>query len=1279
MPIQALFESKYLVKTERYDSDKYSDIKPIESLINTNDIGNTLMVIRHEDLNNSRYCVYNINDIVKEGKPPGSFCHEVIYGDRPQKLRFDIDANINISHCTNSKEVLAEGIIQEDKIIDEMLDAIIRVWNQKYFAYTGLLLSEENIMIMSSSGFDYSPKDTYKYKVSLHILVAPKHFVVANNREAEAFATLVGEQLPEYIRLYLDNGIYKSKNNLRMLYSYKTPQNITQKIIRQKLLKNKDNDYTFTDSLITYVNGLSVLELQLSKNFVDVEMDKLVQLETSQALIIKNLLTEEEQNTFMIRDITRNIVNFNRLKPSYCEFCDVIHEKDNTLYLMCNTKGSKINVVKKCRRSTKSKLIGNIDQEGSTDIYINTLINDDDDLSIVEKFKDKSKVLSCIDDMCNIHKIKEDEKKQKCYKKQNIDEIDANDFDKLFVDELRDEYENENNCIHEDINPKLRVIPKPLKFGSDLVKVDLYDGLSDDVFNDDYVLNVKELYDNQKIEMNKEISDTWSSLTSEERNKLELHNIKTNCYVSQRDEDLFDKWPNKCSYSESIMRPFVEPGSEVPRTICVKAPMKMGKTKMLREFIKDHFSNPDCVIRILTFRRTFASHMHQRFSDLGFTIYDATVGKITDKRLIIQLESLHRLEIHHTDLVVLDESELIIEQINSNLYHSFTRSFAALDYLIKQSKHLICMDAYMSDRTYRVLDTMRKFYKDDMLFHVNTFKRDLGDKYIMAKNIGDWLQYLMSSINDGDNVAIMTNSLEECKTVEQHIRNSVNFPINIGVYSSETSKSVKNKAFNDVDNIWSKHNVLILTPTVSAGVSFEVEHFDKVFGFFIDTSCPVESCIQMLGRVRNVKSREYTILINYNIRNLPTNIKELKKRIQQQHMYLMSEINNSRLDFTYDADGNVEIRNTDYMQIWLENQRIKNLSKNNFLSRFISLISKYGADISELELDMEDINSIKLLVKEHKSTKHIIKDKEATNISSAASISFDQYINIKNALNDTTSEAKEVTKDELYSYKKFNFKQFYGITNRSNFTGEDYLHFNVDYIKQHFINLNIINLLKKYDVDNLFKAIKLREQQYLSGIDLQIDLYHTEALDVYGKNINKRKDLKNSFRDHMILNFKNNSIVHEVSHKLVTICGWNNVLDIDNKIPSTSVMIGLKNNKEYLKGSISIISSILDKQWDIPDETQETYFNDCVKCINQVIKYTYGISIVKDKAVSNHGVNVMLRLKSGFVYESKYDKYLIPGLEYSGNSKDVRLINLLTTTIEDINNPVEYTDINLNK
>lgn len=1270
MATRALYESKYLVKNDKYDSEKYGDVKPIESLINKDDIGSSLIVIRHEDLNNSRYCVYNIKDIIRDGKPPGSFCHEVIYGNKQQKLRFDIDANIDISDCSTEDQVENKGLEQQTLIINEMMGAIIHVWTQEYYGETGLLLSEDDIMIMSSTGFDYAPKGVYKYKVSLHILVAPDIFVVANNREAEAFAIRVKELLPEKIRLYFDDGIYKSKNNLRMLRSFKTPQNVAQRYIREKIILGNNPRFGFKESLITYIDGLLIIDKKLTTSFVDNNSNN-IQIDESQVKSIKSLLTEEEKSTFMIRDISRNIVNFTRLRPSFCEFCKRTHDNDNTLYIVCDSKNNgKISVTKRCRKSDKFKVIGSIDSEGYSNIYINR-DNDTGNEELLNKFRMKDELVSCIE-YVKKQKLVEQERKKATFDK---DEVSPDDFDKLFNNSLV----YESSLDDDIVSPKIKVIPKEIRFGSDNeFTEDYYDGIPDSALDSEAMKQVNLIFENKKKENQENLYDTWCSLSQKDRDNIEMNNIKTNYYVSNKDEDLFDKWPNSCKYSESVMRPFVEIGERVPKTLCVRAPMKMGKTKMLREFIRDHFNDPNCVIRILTFRRTFAAHMHQRFSDLGFTIYDASTGKLSDKRLIIQLESLHRLAIEPVDLVVMDESELIIEQINSGMFQQFVKAFASLDYLIKYSKHLICMDAYMSDRTYRVLDTMRGFNKDDMLFHFNNFKRDIGDKYLMTKNIGAWMHHVAHSINEHEKIAIMTNSLSECKTIEQHVKQSADFPINIGIYSSETAKSVKNAAFNDVDKVWSKHDVLIITPTVSAGVSFELEHFDRVFGYFMDKSCPVETSIQMLGRVRNVKSREYIIITDNDIRKLPTNIKELKKRIQQQHMYLMTEIGNSRLDFTYDSDGNVEIRNTDYMQIWLENQRIINLSKNNYLERFISIITKYGAEVSNLDIGVSN-EELESIINDHKSIKTLMVENEADNIAKSENLSYEKYIEIKDAQNDTALDTREVTKDELFAYKKYNFKQFYGISDSNNFTGDDYLSFNKEDIKRHFINLNIINLIKECDAETLMRAMKIKDKQYLTSMDQNLELFHSDSLDIYKNKLTNRTNLKDSIKDHNIINFKNNSIIHDITHKLVTMCGWKNVLDTESKIPFTSIIVGLRQNIDAIKYHSNCISSILNKPWIFPDPTHKEYYKESLKCLNQILSYVYGIRVIKDKKVSHNGGFHSLRLKSGFVYSVKDNKYIIPGTIYTGKSRDCNYINAIKIIIDDIKLSREIYDTSIMK
>lgn len=63
------------------------------------------------------------------------------------------------------------------------------------------------------------------------------------------------------------------------------------------------------------------------------------------------------------------------------------------------------------------------------------------------------------------------------------------------------------------------------------------------------------------------------------------------------------------------------------------------------------------------------------------------------------------------------------------------------------------------------------------------------------------------------------------------------------------------KDFCDVNNAFSVADVLIYTPALTAGVSFEVKHFDYMYGLFDHTSCSAEICSQMLGRIRDIKHK----------------------------------------------------------------------------------------------------------------------------------------------------------------------------------------------------------------------------------------------------------------------------------------------------------------------------------------------------------------------------------------------------------------------------------------
>jgi hypothetical protein len=63
------------------------------------------------------------------------------------------------------------------------------------------------------------------------------------------------------------------------------------------------------------------------------------------------------QDDFIFRNINGRYINFTRIRASYCDLCNRVHEKDNTLYIKVDDKGD---AYKSCNRGCKSIKLGNV-------------------------------------------------------------------------------------------------------------------------------------------------------------------------------------------------------------------------------------------------------------------------------------------------------------------------------------------------------------------------------------------------------------------------------------------------------------------------------------------------------------------------------------------------------------------------------------------------------------------------------------------------------------------------------------------------------------------------------------------------------------------------------------------------------------------------------------------------------------------------------------------------------------------------------------------------------
>jgi hypothetical protein len=498
---------------------------------------------------------------------------------------------------------------------------------------------------------------------------------------------------------------------------------------------------------------------------------------------------------------------------------------------------------------------------------------------------------------------------------------------------------------------------------------------------------------------------------------------------------LFDALPPECKvvYDEPTLRDF-----QLSPTLVIHAAMKMGKTKKLQKYLAEHFTDGlrRNVIRFVSFRQTFSGNIKERFHD--FTLYSDVKGPLRHARLIIQVESLHRLQLREEppDLLILDECESIFEQFQSGLGRAESMSFQKFKYLMRNSKHVICMDANISDRTFRVIEKMRP---GPMLYHHNTHQNCTADSYYFTADKLKWYGALYHTIEAGSKLAIPMSSFAEASILHKNLR--VRFPeLNIGLYSRETSQEVRKQHFGDVDKWWSQYDVLIYTPTVSAGVSFEARHFDRIFGYFISESCSVETCTQMIGRIRDVVSREFYLCVESRPNALPCEIEEIKSLALSARSNLYVSYDAMGLQVEYEANGQpaISVVNSDMFTIWLENERMRNLSRNSFLKRFIWSVKLTGAITLELSDEVYeqltdesprcedgDVSAaLSQIAEEHKEAKNEIRSGEIASIANAEDITRETAVEIATA----REMQLDITEEQKWNYERYKLRSWYHYT-----------------------------------------------------------------------------------------------------------------------------------------------------------------------------------------------------------------------------------------------------------
>ncbi len=324
-------------------------------------------------------------------------------------------------------------------------------------------------------------------------------------------------------------------------------------------------------------------------------------------------------------------------------------------------------------------------------------------------------------------------------------------------------------------------------------------------------------------------------------------------------------------YSERYVKPIP---IEENNTIMIKSHLGTGKTTQITTILKEYIKKR---VLIVSARKSYTRYLQGDLIKEGicFTSYeDISTGYSTESHLIIQVESLWKLflmKVEPYDLVILDESESILNQLHSihtNGMNLIT-NHQVLESVVSSATKVIFADAFLSDRTNVFMSYLRKL--NTSIFIYNTFipyKRQaiylkpIG-KDLRVANINGFEERILSALKDGKKIVVVWTSRSKGKAFARKFLESSSYSWRF--YSSE-STSEQTKELADVETSWSSIQCLMMTTSITVGISYnpskESIWFDEAFLYGTSCSALPRDIAQALLRVRELKSNKLTYVID---------------------------------------------------------------------------------------------------------------------------------------------------------------------------------------------------------------------------------------------------------------------------------------------------------------------------------------------------------------------------------------------------------------------------------
>jgi hypothetical protein len=322
-------------------------------------------------------------------------------------------------------------------------------------------------------------------------------------------------------------------------------------------------------------------------------------------------------------------------------------------------------------------------------------------------------------------------------------------------------------------------------------------------------------------------------------------------------------------------------------TLLIQGQMGIGKTKELYRFIRD--LPVEKTVIFITYRISLADKYANDLRDFGFMHYRRDPFRLRDTkyavRIVTCLDSICRFEGKY-DFVVMDEIDSVLMHTGSPFMKMREQTLISFGKVVGNGENFIGLDANISRMVYALIERLRgpeiniRCVKNEYQLPCTRVAYIVSEVFTSA---------IVEHLKAGSRVAVcsMTRAyteelsgfvrlqLPKCSVVViNSVRSSLYMvpDLDDGISRSpEISKpaidldeevSVETPIMRSDIKTWEKADLLIYSPSIAAGVSFEhKDHFDILFIYVhVSNFTPlVDDLLQMMNRVRSFAKNEVYI------------------------------------------------------------------------------------------------------------------------------------------------------------------------------------------------------------------------------------------------------------------------------------------------------------------------------------------------------------------------------------------------------------------------------------